>query len=168
MAFTLPDIDASDDNRYGRDGAVQIKALLVEAANANILQGLGNRVDEERVFFAGQAIPLLFPTIRIEQLTDTERFWTMGPTGSGERRIDLTYQLTVIEHIQHQEDASESLTILVDRVRDLFSRNRQLDGFCEDLLVQPVDRGFFNPTGRMLLAARIRVMCWKIVDMVAD
>lgn len=168
MSYTIPSIGQSDSNRYGRDGAVAIKELIVEAANANILQGKGERVDEERVFYAGQAIPLLYPCIRIETLTDTEQFWTMGGEGSGERRIDLTYLLTVIEHIQHQEDASESLTILVDRVRDLFSRNRTLDGFCEDLLVRPVDRGFFNPAGRMLLAARVRIMAWKLVDMVAD
>ena len=168
MAFTIPGEAASDANEWGYDGLIKLRDLFIEAADALIITGDNGALTRDRVITSGQKVPLYYPAVRIAAITDTERFHEMGATGSGKRRIDLSYSVEVMEYMTKAEDTAKSLAKLVDRSRDLLSRNRTLDGFCVDLLVSPTTRGFVNSNGRHLLAAQLTVSMWKRVDIVAD
>lgn len=168
MAFTIPGESGSDANEWGYDGLMKLHDLFTEAADANIIAGDNGALTRDRVITSGQKLPLYYPAVRLSVISDTESYHEMGPTGTGKRRLDLSYAVEVMEYMTKAEDTARSLSKIVDRSRDLLSRNRDLDGFCVDLLVSPTTRGFVNSQGRHVLAAQLTVSMWKRVDMVAD
>jgi hypothetical protein len=148
-----------------------MKAILVEVADAGLLVSAGSgptrRVKKDRVFVSGQKLPTHFPAIRIEEGTTREQYWTMGATGSGERRLDYECRVTVMDKITgNSELASRSTAKLSDRVRQVLSHDRELNGLVEDLLVTSVRKGMFNPQGDFTMAGQMTVTAWQIVDTV--
>jgi hypothetical protein len=168
--YTHPTEASLAADEHSLDFLDEMKALLEEVADAGLLVGVGTparRVAKNRIFISGQKLPARFPAIRIEEATTREEFWTMGGTDSGERRLDYECRITVMDKITgNSEQSSRSTAKLSDRVRQILSNNRTLNSRVVDLLVTPVRKGMFNPSGDFVMAGQMTVTAWQLVDIV--
>lgn len=151
--------------QFGLDALDAIYDMLV--ANIATIKGQGNTLTAKSIFRAGDKLPSRTPFILIEPVDSRADVWTMGPTGTGERRIDFNFIVTVVDELIGQTvTLTRSMMQLADRVREAFARNTTLDSFCTDSRISPAKYGYFTPGGgrRFLLGTRMTFTAWKIVD----
>ena len=156
MAYSIPTEVQSAAAEFGFDGLDNLYDLFVEAVA--ILKGQGNAMLAASVFRSGEKLPTSFPAIRLELEQSNEEHIEIGGSGTGKRLVTARYTVTVMDRMGADlQKVTRSHAQLADRVRDLLSRNRTLDGFCEDLTVSPARYGFYAPRVGRLIAAQLRV-----------
>ncbi len=159
VAVTETQADAAE---FGLDGLDALQELFVQ--NAAVVKGQRGSLTQNRIFRSGEKLPSAFPAMRLELLTSEERHVEMGGSGTGKRMVTLRYQVTVLDKIANIVEATRSHVRLADRVRAVLSRNRELDGFCEDLRASPARYGFYARRSGPLIAAQMQVDVEKIVE----
>lgn len=165
MAYTVASEAQADTGEYCFDGLDGVHAMLV--ANIATLKGLGNTVTAASIYRAADSLPNRTPAILLEPVDSVAEIWTMGATGSGERRITLRILVTVVDELMgDMVRLTRSVMKIADRVREAFARNTTLDGFCYDSILTPATYGYYAPGEgrRFLLGARMTFTAWKIVD----
>lgn len=165
MAYVVVSDAQATAGEYGYTGLDDVHAMLV--ANIATLKGLGNTVTAASVLRAADSLPNRVPAILLEPVDSVAEVWTMGATGSGERRITLRVLVTIVDEFMGDlVKVTRSVMRLVDRVREAFARNTTLAGFCYDSILSPATYGYFAPGEgrRFLLGARMTFTAYKVVD----
>ena len=169
MAYAVVSEAQADAAEYGLDVVDTVYDMLV--ANAGTIKSvskLGRRtLAADSIYRSSDKLPARTPFILLEPVETRAEVWTMGPTGTGERRMDFNVLVTIVDEvIGDSVTLTRSMMQLADRVHEAFARNSTLDGFCVDSQISPARYGYFAPEGgrRYLLGARMTFMGFKIVD----
>lgn len=165
MAYVVASEAQADASEYGYDGLDAVHTMLV--ANIATQKGLGNTLTAASVLRAADSLPNRTPAVLLEPVDSVAEVWTMGTTGTGERRITLHVLVTVVEEATgDMVRLTRSVMKLVDRLREAFARNTTLDGFCYDSMLSPATYGYYAPgeSRRFLLGARMTFTAYKVVD----
>ena len=122
MAYTVVSEAQAAAAGYGLSALDAVHAML--AANSGTVKGVAragrHTLDQGSIYRSSDKLPNRTPFILLEPVETLSEVWTMGPTGTGERKIDFSILVTVVDEVVGDAvTLTRSMMQLADRVRNL-------------------------------------------------